>query len=342
MNALGTRSLDERRTRNRLGQARAGIGLVVLTLLAGCSSGHTAAPTTTVGATSTTAQSTAPNITTPADTTIEPKVIVAPDTGLMDGQVVTVTVTGFGVGGEVRLSECASAVYANRLGCGPQSAQQTLLVTNNSRAGVGYFVVHTRASTAADDLTHLRSCASACVLVATAGAFAGYPNAENYADTRIRFSPVSYPPCKARQITALAPQWLSPLSGQNDLLLRFKNAGAACDLTSYALVARKAGQPDVASQPVIPGPANWDARSIALPSGATAQIVVVAIHACLTSTTQRYNRLRVTMPGGGTLTVTLPQDNPSPDPAQHGQNLTLPVSTSCPPYVGHYQYPGAH
>ena len=127
----------------------------------------------------------------------------------------------------------------------------------------------------------------------------------------------------------------------NDVLLRFRNTGPACDLTSYPLIALKRGQPDVPSQPGVPGPANWDYRSVALPNGATAQIVVAAIHACLTSTAQRYNTLRITMQGGGTITVTLPQHNPSPDPAQNGQDLTLPLGPKCPPFVGLYHAPGA-
>jgi len=256
----------------------------------------------------------------------------------MEGQVVTVKVTGFGVGGKVRLSECASAAYANTLGCGPEPAQQTFLVTSNTRAGSGSFTVHIRAATKTNDPTHLRPCTSACVLVATA--FAGYPNSKNYAYTPIAFSPFSYPPCTAVHITALAPQWLSPLSDQNDVLLGLNNTGPDCDLTDYPLTAVKPGQPDVPSQPGVPG-SPWDDRSIALPNGATAQLVVAAIHACLTSTTQRYNTLRITMPGGGTLTVTLPQHNQSPDPAQSGQDLTLPVSPTCPPYVGLFHPPSA-
>ena len=39
---------------------------------------------------------------------INPKVIVTPATGLVNGQQVTVTVAGFGIGGKVWLAECAS------------------------------------------------------------------------------------------------------------------------------------------------------------------------------------------------------------------------------------------
>ena len=81
--------------------------LALLTLaLAACSNGHGAG----VGSSSTTAPRMLPNVTTPADATVHPRVSVTPAEGLMDGQVVTVKATGFGVGGKVWLSECASLV----------------------------------------------------------------------------------------------------------------------------------------------------------------------------------------------------------------------------------------
>jgi Neocarzinostatin family len=62
----------------------------------------------------------------PALTVDHPTVTFYPSTGLIDGQEVTVHVTGFGVGGKVRLSECATAAAATALGCGAQPAAANL------------------------------------------------------------------------------------------------------------------------------------------------------------------------------------------------------------------------
>ncbi len=81
--------------------------------------------------------------------------------------------TGFGVGGKVFLSECASAAVATDLGCGSQLAAQTPLATDGTRSGSTVFNVS--ASPCADPLGTgpTQACASQCVLVATLGA--GYP-----------------------------------------------------------------------------------------------------------------------------------------------------------------------
>lgn len=109
----------------------------------------------------------------PALTVDHPALVVSPSSHLRDGQAVEVRVTGFGVGGKVFLSECASAAAASDLGCGAQLAAQTLLVTDDSRAGHASFIVSSSAS--ADPLGSggLQRCGNPCVLVATLGG--GYP-----------------------------------------------------------------------------------------------------------------------------------------------------------------------
>jgi hypothetical protein len=52
----------------------------------------------------------------PATTLDNPTVTVSTSTGLRDGQAVTVSVTGFGVGGKAWVSECASSAVATDLG----------------------------------------------------------------------------------------------------------------------------------------------------------------------------------------------------------------------------------
>lgn len=127
---------------------------------------HLATPAASRPSTST------PNI--PALTTIHPAVTASPATGLTDGQRVTVRVTGFGVGGKVWLSECASYADATDLGCGPQLPAQTLLVTGNDRTGVASFIVRGWAPAKAYDSTGAQQPCSPCVIVATLGGGFGY------------------------------------------------------------------------------------------------------------------------------------------------------------------------
>jgi hypothetical protein len=90
--------------------------------------------------------------------------------------VVTVRVTGFGIGGKVCLSECADVIDANSEGCGHGLPEQTLLVTDSTGSGSATFQVETSASTKANDfaMSALQTCANNCVLVATLGGGYGF------------------------------------------------------------------------------------------------------------------------------------------------------------------------
>jgi Neocarzinostatin family len=104
----------------------------------------------------------------PALTVLNPRIIVTPATGLHNGETVTVSVTGFDVGGKVWLSECASAGDATDVGCGSGLASQTFLVTDDSRTGSTPFVVQATASDrSVGGAEHI--CRDQCVLVATVG-----------------------------------------------------------------------------------------------------------------------------------------------------------------------------
>jgi hypothetical protein len=105
----------------------------------------------------------------PALTVDHPNVIVSPSTHLHDGQTVEVHITGFGVGGKVFLSECASVAEAIDLGCGAELAAQTLLVTDDSRSGLGSFVVQASAHGKSYTGEPATPCIDQCVLVATIG-----------------------------------------------------------------------------------------------------------------------------------------------------------------------------
>jgi len=110
----------------------------------------------------------------PALTVVNPTVAVSPSTNLKDGQVVEVRVTGFGVGGKVLLSECASAAAATDLGCGSELASQPFLVADDSRSGSTSFVVHASAPGRALSASPTSRCTSQCVVVATVGAGYAY------------------------------------------------------------------------------------------------------------------------------------------------------------------------
>jgi hypothetical protein len=105
----------------------------------------------------------------PALTVDHPRVIVVPSDHLSDGQVIEVRVTGFGVGGKVWISECATSDAANGLGCGTDLAAQTFLVTGDDRAGATRFAVHAQAP-----VGPRQPCADRCVIVATQGPGFGF------------------------------------------------------------------------------------------------------------------------------------------------------------------------
>ena len=112
----------------------------------------------------------------PALQTHNPSVTVAPSSHLSKGQVVTVRVMGFGIGGKVWLSECAEAMDANSDGCGQGLPEQTLLVTDSTGSGSATFAVQASASAKANDFATnaLQTCANDCVLVATLGGGYGF------------------------------------------------------------------------------------------------------------------------------------------------------------------------
>ena len=104
----------------------------------------------------------------PALSVDHPTIVVLPSHGLTDGLIVVVRVTGFGVGGKVFLSECASAADATDLGCGAQLAGQPFLGTDATRAGEGTFTVQSHAASGPLAAPTI-ACTDQCVIVATLG-----------------------------------------------------------------------------------------------------------------------------------------------------------------------------
>jgi hypothetical protein len=148
-------------------------------------------------------------------------------------------------------------------------------------------------------------------------------------------------PCAASQMTALPPEWGSPLEQQKEDLLRFTNTGTTCMLSGYPpVVAVAPGRPEIPAHPEIPVLPAWNGAPIVIPHGSTAQLLVAAL-VCDSNTavTHPYTALAVAMPGGGSVNVTLPTRNVSPNPDQNGRDLTLQIGPSCPPYVGYFTRP---
>jgi hypothetical protein len=106
----------------------------------------------------------------------QPVVTVSSSTNLTNGEQVEVRVTGFGIGGKVWLSECATAAEANDQGCGHGLPEQTLLVTDNTGSGSMAFQVQSSAPPEANDysMTDLKPCADSWVLVVTLGGGFGF------------------------------------------------------------------------------------------------------------------------------------------------------------------------
>jgi hypothetical protein len=115
-----------------------------------------------------TPEPTVANTSVPAVSVDNPRVTVTPSTKLQDGQTVEVTVRGFGVGGKVLLSECASIADATSTGCGPEMAREVFLVTDDNRSGRSAFVV-TRDTFVGLPTNETQPCTDRCVIVATIG-----------------------------------------------------------------------------------------------------------------------------------------------------------------------------
>jgi hypothetical protein len=98
-----------------------------------------------------------------------PTVTVNPSNHLHNGEKVTVTVTGFGLGTKFFLSECASVKDVNSRGCGEQLAGQPFGLTNMIGTGSYDFDVTSTAAAKTNQPRPNYSCSDDCVLVVTGG-----------------------------------------------------------------------------------------------------------------------------------------------------------------------------
>jgi hypothetical protein len=140
-------------------------------------------------------------------------------------------VTGFGIGGKVWVSQCATASDINDEGCGQGPPEQTLLVTDDNGRGSVAFQVRSSAAAQPNSLTHTDPCANKCVLVATLGG--GY----GYASVRLRFIPSAPPNCTTAQLHVSAGK-VGAATGHSGFPLLFTNTSSReCQLSGYPGVA---------------------------------------------------------------------------------------------------------
>ncbi len=108
----------------------------------------------------------------PALRTHTPKVIVTPSTNLTTGEMVEVSVTGFGMEGKFWITECASATDATTSGCG--TAFGLFGMTKATGSGSYELPVRSTARSGPYTTSSTASCTDQCVIVATAGHGFGY------------------------------------------------------------------------------------------------------------------------------------------------------------------------
>ncbi len=275
----------------------------------------------------------------PAVTATNPSVSVTPASGLFDGQTVAVQVSGFGIGGKVWLSECASAQDASSLGCGRQLAEQPFLVTDDARSGDGSFTVSLHAATAPDLPNTAVRCTDQCVIVATLGdGFA-------YATAPIRFSPAAtlpVLPCTARQLATSVVD-TGDRTGLVEGWLRLVNTGvASCEISGWPTLVgiTASGATTVARQSneLLDLPPDTVLPPVPLAPGGAA-VAGFAGSAAPTGVAQTcpppYHILRVTLPGT-TGSVTLPGFNHwlnADLPACGGLEVTQVISVASEPFL---------
>ncbi len=207
-----------------------GLPLVMLAACDGAAKTSRIPPTTTsVPSTSSTSASAVTSVTqpVPALQTHNPTVAVAPATGLFDDQEVLVTITGFGVGGKVWLSQCATVSSRSDEGCGLGLPEQTLLVTGDNGSGSIAFQVQSSAAAQPNNLTDLNPCVNNCVLVATEGG--GY----GFAFANLHFVGSAPPNCTTAQLHVSAGK-VGAATGHSGFPLLFSNKSSQeCRLSGY-------------------------------------------------------------------------------------------------------------
>ena len=99
-----------------------------------------------------------------------PQVSVSPAANLIDGQSVSVRLSGFPAGSMVRISQCATVAAANDLGCGSELAAQPVVLTSGDGSGTVSFPVRSQAAAGPLETGAIEACSDQCLIVATTGA----------------------------------------------------------------------------------------------------------------------------------------------------------------------------
>ena len=107
----------------------------------------------------------------------QPKVSVSPAGDLIDGQSVSVEMSGFTAGTSVFVSECATAATANAVGCGSELGAQATAVTGTDGSASLTFAVRAQAAAGPHETGAIEGCANQCVIVATLGSGSAFASA---------------------------------------------------------------------------------------------------------------------------------------------------------------------
>ena len=257
-----------------------GLPLVMLEACAGAAKTSRIPPTTSsVPSTTSTSASGVASVTqpVPALQTHNPTVAVAPATGLFDDQEVLVTITGFGVGGKVWLSQCGTVSSVNDEGCGQGLPEQTLLVTDDNGMGSIAFQVQSSAAAQPNDRSDLDPCVNNCVLVATEGGGFGL------AFSSLHFVGSTPSDCTTAQLHVSAGK-VGAATGHSGFPLLFSNkTSQECRLSGYPGVALlyENGRPVIQAQREpsgfiggLPSYSGGPLPAIGLASGETASALV--------------------------------------------------------------------
>ena len=100
---------------------------------------------------------------------VTPTVTVSPSKRLIGGQMVKVSISGFGADGRYHVSECSSDTAVSEAGCGLGLTAQPAVVTDGTGKGSTTFSVSSSAAASSNTTTTRAQCASRCVLVVSGG-----------------------------------------------------------------------------------------------------------------------------------------------------------------------------
>ena len=94
---------------------------------------------------------------------------VSPSRGLVDGERVRVSISGFGTDGRYHVSECSSDTAVSEAGCGLGLTTQPTVATDGAGKGSATFTVSSSAAPSSNTTTTRTRCTNRCVIVVSGG-----------------------------------------------------------------------------------------------------------------------------------------------------------------------------